>query len=64
MTEKPEVVEVIAKGKTGSGKSTILDKVAEILSNEGYFHIERREEPGQEVDVHQWERERDDDGNS
>jgi nucleoside-triphosphatase THEP1 len=45
MTEKPEIVEVIAKGKTGSGKSTILDKVAELLSDEGYFHIERREEP-------------------
>jgi uridine kinase len=60
MTDKPEIVEVIAKGKTGSGKSTILDKVAEILSDEGYFHIERREEPGQEVDVHQYEKQHDD----
>lgn len=59
-TEKPEIVEVIAKGKQGSGKSTILDKVAEVLSKEGYYHIERRAEPGQEVDVHQYERERDD----
>lgn len=55
---KPEVVEVTATGKPGTGKTRLLDRIADSLETEGYVRILREERSPTEIaDTHQYEAE-------
>ena len=57
----PDVVEVKAKGKPGSGKIGILDDISDMLTEHDYVPILREETaPGEITDTYQHEKVKDD----
>lgn len=58
--EKPEVVEVTARGGTKNERGRVLDEIAEILAEDNYFRIARGESETETTDTHQYEKPSDD----